>query len=177
MTRFCRHAALIFFPSLFHLFSSLIPFLFLSVVVTDMVSMHPLAWRWSDYTLMCVFRYSWIHEDVYTLATHQQTHYEFLSFFLSVFVIDETSKHRSSKEGEESLWNCIVRFCTTISAFTRGYQKQRALGLNAKRKGREGEERFLEVSSSCSGGRPLFEARKPCFKRSHKRLVCTAPIS
>ena len=26
----------------------------------------------------------------------------------------------------------IVCFCTTISAFTRGYHKQRALGLNAK---------------------------------------------
>lgn len=60
------------------------------------------------------------------------------------------------------------------------YQKQRALGLNAKEVEEWGERVFFKGlfkdSSSFSGDRPHLKLESNLSKLPHRRLVCTAPI-
>jgi hypothetical protein len=66
----------------------------------------------------------------------------------------------------------LYGFCTTISAFTRGYQKQRALGLNTREKGKRAKRVFFIF------GRPAILGSSKIFSRgcpAERSLVCAAP--
>lgn len=68
-------------------------------------------------------------------------------------------------------------FCITISAFTRRYQKQRALGLNAKeREGGRKEGRVFSGSSLHAWKTGHLKLKNPSRSFLIEDLVCTAPI-
>lgn len=65
----------------------------------------PVAWRGSDRTLMCILDLG----SIRTCTHRQRISNRIMSYFFSVPVIDETSKHMSSKEGEGDF---VELYCT-----------------------------------------------------------------
>lgn len=86
-----------------------------------------------DCTLMCIFRRVSDLSGRVRIVNASATHHDFVFFCLSFPFFDKTSKHVSKKGDGGGLWDCIVRFCTTISAFTRVLPK--AAGSWVERKG------------------------------------------